>query len=570
MGVVSICLILLVATVGAGVYQRAKIGGEIEAIAEQDMPLTEIISKITVHQLEQAIEFERAIRYGEEMERDAARSVPFNETVAAFKTLSAKVEAEITGGEALATASASAAHGEDERVEFEKVLHELESIEHAHGAYEAHAIEAFDAFAAHDEKHAMEIAKKTEVEEDKLIHELEALQAEIVSFTEAALLRAEEHEKQAILLMSILAAIAVFTGLALSFWIVRSFIVRPLSEVVSALNALRDGDVSIEVKMRADDEIGAVVRAFTTFRANTIKMQELAAEREKEQAAREESFQRREQLTKEFEGKVANVIETVVSAGAQMSAAAGSMKQLANDTSERSSTVSAATEQASTNVQTVASATEELSASVSEIATQVSTSADTTQNAVGAAEQATRKVQGLVEASKKIGEVVELINDIASQTNLLALNATIEAARAGEAGKGFAVVASEVKNLASQTGKATEEIAGQIEGIQGATDEAVTAIDEITQTIAQINEIASAISAAVEEQGAATREISRNAQEAAAGTEQVRSNISGVSEAAAETGTSASEVLDASQELSQQSVTLRDLVDGFLTGMRAA
>ena len=150
----------------------------------------------------------------------------------------------------------------------------------------------------------------------------------------------------------------------------------------------------------------------------------------------------------------------------------------------------------------------------------------------------------------RIGDVVELINTIAGQTNLLALNATIEAARAGEAGRGFAVVASEVKALAEQTAKATGEIGQQITGIQGATQESVSAIKEISGTIERLSEIASTIAAAVEEQGAATQEISRNVQQAAHGTQQVSSNITDVQRGASETGSASSQVLSAAQSLS--------------------
>ena len=166
--------------------------------------------------------------------------------------------------------------------------------------------------------------------------------------------------------------------------------------------------------------------------------------------------------------------------------------------------------------------------------------------------------------------MVQLITDIASQTNLLALNATIEAARAGDAGKGFAVVASEVKNLANETAKATEEITGQITGIQHATRDAVTAIQSIGQTIGRINEIATTIASAVEEQGAATQEIARNVQQAAAGTSEVSSNITGVTQAAGETGAAASQVLSSSGELGRQSTLLRSEVDRFLQQVRAA
>ncbi|HEX9446732.1 MAG TPA: methyl-accepting chemotaxis protein, partial [Dongiaceae bacterium] len=181
-----------------------------------------------------------------------------------------------------------------------------------------------------------------------------------------------------------------------------------------------------------------------------------------------------------------------------------------------------------------------------------------------------QQVQGLVKAVERIGDVVRLISDIAGQTNLLALNATIEAARAGEAGKGFAVVASEVKNLATQTAKATEEITGQIQAIQTATRDSVASIQEITGIIHKISDIASTIATAVEEQGTATQEIARNVQQAATGTQEVANNVGGVTEAAGETGSAATEVLTAANALSRQAVALRGSVTEFLHQIRAA
>ena len=221
------------------------------------------------------------------------------------------------------------------------------------------------------------------------------------------------------------------------------------------------------------------------------------------------------------------------------------------------------------NVQTVASATEELSSSIREIGNQVSESSRIVGAAVTQADDTNAKVKALAEAAQKIGDVVTLINEIAGQTNLLALNATIEAARAGEAGKGFAVVASEVKNLATQTAKATEEIAGQVRAIQDATDTSAQAIDTIAQTINRVNEISTAIASAVEEQGAATQEIARNVQQAAQGTTEVSSNIGSVTQVAQETGAAATQLLSSAGELARNGTLLRSQVDDFLREVRA-
>jgi methyl-accepting chemotaxis protein len=246
------------------------------------------------------------------------------------------------------------------------------------------------------------------------------------------------------------------------------------------------------------------------------------------------------------------------------------MSATAEETAENAKLVTGAAEEASSNVQTAASGAEELSSSIGEISRQVAQSNDYTTKAVAETENITGRVKGLDDAAQKIGDVIGLIQDIAEQTNLLALNATIEAARAGEAGKGFAVVASEVKTLATQTAKATEEIAQQIGGMQEATGGTVTAIDGIRGIIASINENASAIAAAVEQQNAATSEIARNVQQAATGTSDVSANIGNVNQGAAQTGAAASQVLSAADALTAQADELQREVQGFLSSVRAA
>src|SRR4029077_7688565 len=194
-------------------------------------------------------------------------------------------------------------------------------------------------------------------------------------------------------------------------------------------------------------------------------------------------------------------------------------------------------------------AAKELSSSVEGIATRLRQASELVGVATTEANTTNRKIFELAGAANEIGDIVKLIEEVASQTNLLALNATIEAARAGVAGKGFAVVASEVKQLAAQTAHATSEISGQIAEMQSATQESVTAIKEIGGTIGRISEIATTIASAVEEQGASTQEITRNVQQAAAGTTRVAGNISEVREGASKTGAASAEVLAAAKSL---------------------
>jgi methyl-accepting chemotaxis protein len=347
---------------------------------------------------------------------------------------------------------------------------------------------------------------------------------------------------------------------------------KPIVSITRTMETLSAGNTAVEVPgMGRRDEIGQMASAVQVFKQNMIDAERLRIE-QKEAERRAEADKKAALVTMadRFEASVQGVVQGVSSSAAEMQANAKSMSSTAEATSRQSVAVAAAAEQASTNVQTVASATEELSSSISEISRQVAQSAKIAAKAADEATRTNAQVKGLNDAAQKIGDVVKLINDIAGQTNLLALNATIEAARAGEAGKGFAVVASEVKSLATQTAKATEDIAAQVGAIQSATSDAVKAIEGITGTIGQVNEIATTIASAVEEQGAATQEIARNVQQASRGTSEVSSNIAGVTKAATETGQASGVVLAASGELAKQADTLRGEVDRFLVSVRSA
>jgi len=345
---------------------------------------------------------------------------------------------------------------------------------------------------------------------------------------------AELFEKSAIVL--------AVTGVVVSILVIlfmQRHMVRPLADMTGALARIGDGDVDVvvpEVGGRTD-EIADMARALIILRDRTAENRQLQeAQRENEEAAEQT---RREALagmaeTVERESRIA--VENVAKEAHTLDETAAGMEGSAAEVSANAQSVASAADQALANAQAVASATEQLTSSIQEISGQVSNAMTASRQAVDSGERTRKTIDSLSTVVGQIGDVANLIKDIAAKTNLLALNATIEAARAGEAGKGFAVVAEEVKSLANQTTRSTEDIGQKISEIQSVTSDAVDAVAQISISIRDMDEISTTIAAAMEEQSAATQDIARSVAETAEAATEVARRIADVSAEAGSTG----------------------------------
>lgn len=384
--------------------------------------------------------------------------------------------------------------------------------------------------------------------------------------------RADAKITESAIFASVIAALMAALICIAIVYVLHRLVSSPIRQMSSVMQSLEAGDTAIEVPyLDRRDEIGFMANSIEVFRQDAIVKIQLEKESEAaEQRAEQARQQAIQELADEFERAVGNIVNAVSSAATELEAAASSMSSTVDETNSRSAAVASASEQASMNVQTVASAAEEMSASIREIGMKAGESSSRAESAEREADETVLTVQQLSETAEKIGEVIGMIQEIAEQTNLLALNATIESARAGEAGKGFAVVATEVKNLASETAKATTDISQQIQAIQKATGSSAEAIARVTGTVKELSGIASTIAAAVEEQSAVTRNIAENVQQAASGTKNVSDNIGLVTDAASASSAAAAQVLESAGNLSQQATALNSEVNNFLMRVRAA
>nr|AMK59477.1 methyl-accepting chemotaxis receptor/sensory transducer [uncultured bacterium UPO67part1] len=429
-------------------------------------------------------------------------------------------------------------------------------------------------------KHMFEVAVRNPADADKdlpafltAFSNLESAMASVSDKIEAAVANARDTSdrtasmaKMALAAVGLL-ALVVSGGLFYGSW---RTVIYPLMKLSAAMVQLRDGknDVAVAGTDRRD-EIGQMAVSVESFREAAIaRALEAATERERaEKARRAEAVSR---ATEAFASEVETLIGQVASAAVQLEGSARALANSANESVGRSENVAAASAQSATTAETVAAAAQELSQSITEVASRVRDAETAAQSAVQETVKSGEEIAQLADAARRIGEVTNLIAEIAAQTNLLALNATIEAARAGSAGQGFAAFAQEVKQLATQTAKATEQISQQIAGMQSMTERSVAAMSQIKDVVGQVEVIGSAIAAAAEEQDAATREVTRGINEASDGTRQISANIEAVTDAARDAGRAANEVLDASGLLSANASALRERIVHFIEEVKAA
>lgn len=372
-------------------------------------------------------------------------------------------------------------------------------------------------------------------------------------------------------IVMIVVAIAAIVIPALILWLyVSRNLLRRLIGLNGAMTRLSNGDLDTEIDDAGSDEIATMAKSVETFRENAREAERLRAQnKEAEERAEEQRRAALHDMADGFESSVNSLVTELLAAVNEMRDTADNMERNAGENVTRAAEVNEASQNASHNVSSVSSATEELSASIREIERQVAKAEEISQTAVTEARKSDETVRQMSESADRIGEVIELITSIADQTNLLALNATIESARAGDAGKGFAVVANEVKNLASQTQRATEDISKQIDEMRAVSNQAVEMISTIARTIAEIDSISSSIAAAMSQQGAATGEIANGSEEAANGVRHVSDNMADVSRSAEAVREMSGSARTVAEDLLTKARSLQTEANNFVSRVRA-
>lgn len=544
-------LILMLISSGYALFSMNQIGGELKSVAEKDIPMSKLLVSITEHQLEQAILFERALRYGELLALQENVLSLFNKNKEKFTTLGHQVSAEIKKGETIAKEiMVDLSHGKAVAEEFAHIDQELKKIEVQHDSYELHVTQIFELLAQGKTHQAEVLAEKVEHEEDKLNHHLSSLLIEMEDFTEQALLSAEHHEQNTTVVLAIILLLALIMGIALSWSIIHS-ISQQLSKIMLSLRTIASGDLTENIVVEGRDELARMQQSLRDMQQQLLKM-----------------------------------ISLIQGTTVQLATAAEETSVVVQETQTHIQQQRTETDMVATAMNEMTATIQEISRSISDTATAADHANDKTATGSQLVIKTGEAIQGLADEivlsssvineveneSKTIASVLDVIKGIAEQTNLLALNAAIEAARAGEHGRGFAVVADEVRTLAGRTQESTEEINQMIEKLQAGSRKAVIAMDKsreqvqvaveqanqagesintITNSVDKISDMSGQIASAADQQNAVSEEINRN--------------IVSINDIAGHTATSSEQISQASQDLARMASELQDMVGQFKT-----
>ncbi len=545
------CWLLILSLIGVATYAlvaMVKIGNELQAIAEQDIPMTQNLTVITAHQLEQAIHFERAMRYGELISREEMGLENFEKEMRAFNKLSKKVDEEIHSGELLAQSIVRSAQNESDIKEFQHIIRELKKIEKEHADYEHHSHQVFDLLKEGKIHEAEVYSEKVIREEEQLDKELEDLLIEIEKFTADAGTRALKHERTAIKVLAGWASIAVLIGIIVSWRVSRNIILR-LKATARELDVIASGDLTHRIEVDGEDEIG-----------NLNKSMKLMLER---------LFG----MITQIGHTISQLSSTSSEVSVVMEQSSGNIKQQQSETTR----VSQSMDQMSGTVQEVVENVEKTNEVVRHANSETEAGRKVVKIAVQGIEQLAGRIGSTAdviskveEDSENINKVLVVIKEIAEQTNLLALNAAIEAARAGELGRGFAVVADEVRTLAGRTQESTEEINQIIEMLQSASHSAVEAMaasrEEVQAAVDQINQAdisISSIEESVSDINAMSSEISSSARQQEHVASDMHASMERINGMMTENALGAEQTSKAGQELAVMASDLEDLIEQF-------